>query len=223
MKSIVMRNLLAGLLVVGVIFFWPHLVPQASKAVTPAVVKRVEPASPPPGVRHLTEVENLILEYTNQARQARGLAPLHPDDELRQVARDFSDDMLVRRFFDHTTPEGVTFDERLGERYHHWVSILSENIWSGTGYSPKNARKLAKMIVDDWMRSPGHRKNLLNPEFTHLGVGVAVRHHTILATQEFVGRPKTFNWEEFLRPWLQKVHELCGTACPPAEGPGSKS
>ena len=46
----------------------------------------------------------------------------------------------------------------------------------------------------DWMGSPGHRENLLSPRFTHLGVGVSARQHTIKATQEFVGKSEGFNW-----------------------------
>ena len=65
-----------------------------------------------------------------------------------------------------------------------------ENIWSASGYNPNNAPYLAKEIMDTWMRSPGHRENLLSPDFTHLGVGISDRGHTILATQEFVGRSK---------------------------------
>jgi uncharacterized protein YkwD len=104
--------------------------------------------------------------------------------------------MLVRRFFDHTTPDGVTFDERISDRYPHWIYLVGENIWSASGYNPGNAQKLAKEIVDDWMSSPGHRENLLDPAFTHLGVGVSARHHTIRATQEFVGKSKAFNLRE---------------------------
>ena len=61
----------------------------------------------------MEKVEDLVLEMTNRARRAKGVAPLSKDDELRNVARAYSDDMLVRRFFDHTTPDGVSFDERI--------------------------------------------------------------------------------------------------------------
>jgi len=138
-------------------------------SIYPAVVDRPKPVLPPPGVKHLEKVEDLVLEITNQARRAKGLAPLIKDDELRDVARAYSDDMLVRRFFDHTTPDGVSFDERIADRYRHRVRIMGENIWYASGYNPSNTQRLAKEIVDDWMSSPGHRDNLLSPDFTHLG------------------------------------------------------
>ena len=62
----------------------------------------------------MPKVEDLVFEMTNQARRAKGLPPFIQDAELTQVARAFSDDMLVRRFFDHTTPDGVSFDRAPG-------------------------------------------------------------------------------------------------------------
>jgi hypothetical protein len=106
--------------------------------------------------------------------------------------------MMVRRFFDHTTPDGVTFDERLAERYPHRVRIMGENIWYASGYNIGKLQQVAKEIVDDWMRSPGHRENILDPKFTHLGVGVSARHRTIRATQEFVGRSKPFSFRDLI-------------------------
>jgi uncharacterized protein YkwD len=157
------------------------------------VVQKAATVLPPPGVKHLPKLEDLVFELTNQARQAKGLPPFIKDVELTQVARAFSDDMLVRRFFDHTTPDGVTFDERLEERYPHRVRIMGENIWYASGYNIGKIQKVAKEIVDDWMSSPGHRDNILDPRFTHLGVGVSARHNSVRATQEFVGRSKRFS------------------------------
>jgi uncharacterized protein YkwD len=65
---------------------------------------------------------------------------------------------------------------------------MGENIWSGSGYDPRKTQEIARDIIHDWLNSPGHRENLLDPNFTHLGVGVSARRHTIRATQEFVGR-----------------------------------
>jgi uncharacterized protein YkwD len=196
MKSIVVKLMIVGLLAAGLASFGPQLMPLVNRVFTPPAVHQTKPVLPPPGVKHLQQVENLVFDMTNQARRAKGLPPLSKDDELTNVARAYSDDMLVRRFFDHTTPDGVTFDERISDRDPHWIYLVGENIWSASGYNPGNAQKLAKEIVDDWMSSPGHRENLLDPAFTHLGVGVSARHHTIRATQEFVGKSKAFNLRE---------------------------
>jgi uncharacterized protein YkwD len=148
----------------------------------------------------LPKVEDLVFEMTNQARRAKGLPPFIQDAELTQAARAFSDDMLVRRFCDHTTPDGVSFDERISDRYRHRVRLMGENIWYASGYNVAKIQQVAKEIVDDWMSSPGHRENILDPKFTHLGVGVSARNHTIRATQEFVGRSKRFSLGELITP-----------------------
>jgi len=200
MKSMVVKLIIGSLLAAGLVIFCPQIAPLISQVSTSPVVRQPAPVLPPPGVNHLTKVEELIFTMTNQARRAKGLAPLIKDAELTNVARAYSNDMLVRRFFDHTTPDGVSFDARITNHYHHWVRVVGENIWSALGYNPGNPQKIAKMIVDDWMSSPGHRDNVLDPDYTHLGVGVSARHHTIRATQEFVGRFRAFNLGELLTP-----------------------
>lgn len=199
-KSMLMKLMRTGFLVAVLAAVSLVAIPRLNQAFTPPVVHKPEAVLPPPGVKHLSKVENLVFEMTNQARLAKGLPPLSKDDELTQVARAFSDDMLVRRFFDHTTPDGVSFDERLADRYRHRVRLMGENIWYASGYNPSKIQKVAKEIVDDWMSSPGHRENILDPRFTHLGVGVSARNGTIRATQEFVGRSKFFSLGELITP-----------------------
>lgn len=200
MKSMLMKLMRMGLVVAVLGAVALLAIPRLNQAFTPPVVQRPEAVLPPPGVRHLPKVEDLVFEMTNQARRAKGLPPCSPDAELTQVARAFSDDMLVRRFFDHTTPDGVSFDARIADRYHHRVRLMGENIWYASGYNIGKVQHVAKEIVDDWMSSPSHRDNILDPRFTHLGVGVSVRNHTIRATQEFVGRSKFFSLGELITP-----------------------
>jgi len=202
MKSMVMKLMRVGFLVTVLFAVSLLAIPRLNQAFTPPVVQKPEAVLPPPGVRHLAEVEDLVFEMTNQARRAKGLPPFIQDAELTQVARAFSDDMLVRRFFDHTTPDGVSFDERLADRYRHRVRLMGENIWYASGYNLGKVQHVAKEIVDDWMSSPGHRDNILDPRFTHLGVGVSARNHTVRATQEFVGRSKRFSLGELITPAL---------------------
>jgi len=200
MQSMLMKLMRTGLLVAVLFAVSLLAIPRLNQAFTPPVVQRPEAVLPPPGVKHLPKVEDLVFELTNQARRAKGLPPFIQDAELTQVARAFSDDMLVRRFFDHTTPDGVSFDERIADRYRHRVRLMGENIWYASGYNVGKIRQVAKEIVDDWMSSPGHRDNILDPQFTHLGVGVSARHHSIRATQEFVGRSKRFSLGELMTP-----------------------
>ncbi|MCL4500352.1 MAG: CAP domain-containing protein [Deltaproteobacteria bacterium] len=197
MKSSLIKLIIVGLLTAALVAVWPQAMPLVKQAISPPVSYQTKPVLPPPGIKYLEKVEDLVFEMTNQARLAKGLTPLIKDTELRQVARNFSNDMLVRRFFDHTTPDGVEFDDRITEQYHHRVFMMGENIWFSYGYHYPNLKRLAQEIVDDWLDSPGHRANLLDLEFTHIGVGVSARHHTIKVTQEFVGKSRAFSWGGF--------------------------
>jgi uncharacterized protein YkwD len=208
MRSILVKLMIVGLLVAGLFSFCPLVVPLINEVFTPPAVTKPKPIVPPPGVKHLEKVEDLVFELTNRARRAKDLAPLQKDDELTNVARAYSDDMLVRRYFDHTTPDGVSFDERISDRYPYWVYLMGENIWSAVGYDTENSQKLAKQIVNDWMSSPGHRENLLNPHFTHLGVGVSARNKSLRVTQEFVGKSNAISFGKLITPWLFKLNKL---------------
>ena len=189
MKSIGLKLILvAGFLTAALLGFCPQAPARLDREYSPPTAHQSQPVLPPPGVKHLKEVENLVFAMTNQIRQAHGLAPLSRDAELWNAARAFSDDMLVRQFFDHTTPDGVPFYRRIRNHYPHWVRTLGENIWESYGYEHNAPKTLAKLIVADWMSSPGHRGNMLDPDYTHLGVGVSARHHLIKVTQEFVGK-----------------------------------
>jgi uncharacterized protein YkwD len=196
MKSTLTKLISAGLLAGMVLILSPAVMPLVNQILPPVVAAKPKPIVSRPGVKHLAQVEDLVFEMTNQARRARGLAPFLQDAELRSLAQAYSDDMLVRRFFDHTDPDGRSFDERIADHCPHWVYVMGENLWTSMGYPPGAAKKLAKEIVTDWLNSPDHRDNILSPDFTHLGVGISARHHTILATQEFVGKPKAFSFRK---------------------------
>jgi len=143
-----------------------------------------------PRIQHLKEVEKLILRFTNDARRSRGLLVLDRDADLDNTARGHTDDMLRRRFFSHVNPDGENPGDRAGHALvtADTLSRVGENIWGGTGQDYQDSRILARTIVDSWMSSPGHRDNILRPEYTHLGVGVGVVGQEIRATQVFATR-----------------------------------
>lgn len=145
----------------------------------------------PPGARalpikHLKEVEHKIFRLTNEERRKKGLPPLTRDEALVKTARAHSDDMLRRNFFSHVNPDGRTPADRIVPVSAHSIARAGENIWSGSGQDYADSSRISRVIVDSWMTSPGHRTNILNPAFTHLGVGVGVQGKEIRATQHFV-------------------------------------
>ncbi len=74
MKSLIVKFMIVGLLAAGFLTFCPLVMPILNS--TPPVVHQPKPVLPPPGVRHLAMVEDLVFAMTNQARRAKGLAPL---------------------------------------------------------------------------------------------------------------------------------------------------
>jgi uncharacterized protein YkwD len=102
-----------------------------------------------------------ILILVNRERQKNGLPPVAGDPVLSAIAQGHAEDMAVRGYFSHTSPEGEDLFERLtGARVTY--RRAAENIaW---GYRDATA------LVRGWMGSAGHRKNILG-DFTKVGVG----------------------------------------------------
>jgi uncharacterized protein YkwD/stress response protein SCP2 len=103
-----------------------------------------------------------VLALTNAERAASRLAPLAHDPRLAAAAHAHSADMVARGFYSHTTPEGLQpWDRARAAGSAH--RGIGENIACG--------QRAAAEVVRGWMNSPGHRANILKPDFTHLGVG----------------------------------------------------
>jgi uncharacterized protein YkwD len=141
------------------------------------------------GIQHPKELERRILQLTNEARRKNGLAPLYPDNDLAAKARAKSDDMLMNKYFSHTSPEGKTLKDRFQEEKpasFQTISRIGENIYMGARFDyATDVKTQARMIVDGWMTSPGHRRNILEANYTHLGVGVSAKDKICYATQIF--------------------------------------
>jgi uncharacterized protein YkwD len=142
------------------------------------------PAGPAPSM--MVQVEAMIYRFTNEIRARHNFAPLTRDEALEALARGYCQDMLQRRFFSHYTPEGLAPKDRVMPFYPRPIYHLGENIWKGFDQYLNSPELLARFIVDGWMSSPGHRDNIFTPEFTHLGIGVAVLGRDIRAAQIFV-------------------------------------
>lgn len=121
--------------------------------------------------------ESEVVRLVNEIRVQNGLSKLTYDWELSRVARYKSQDMSDLGYFSHTSPTyGSPFNmmKSFGISYR----TAGENI--AKGYISPEA------VVNAWMNSPGHKANILNSSYTHIGVGyVASGNHW---TQMFVGR-----------------------------------
>lgn len=125
-------------------------------------------------------IEKEVFDLVNKTRASYGLSQLTWANDLAAVARAHSQDMINRRFFDHTNPDGLSPFDRMraaGIRYR----TAAENIAYG--------QRTPEAVMNAWMNSSGHRANILNASVKELGVGaVANSAGTIYWTQEFVAR-----------------------------------
>lgn len=137
------------------------------------------------GITHADEIERAILDLVNQERAKAGANPLQLDSTLQATGREHSDDMLLRNFFAHEDPDGLSAADRIARAHRQLIGLTGENIWMGVNTDLSDQKKAAALIMDQWMHSSGHRDNILKKDYTHLGVGVAVKGGEVRATQNF--------------------------------------
>ncbi|MDB5915328.1 MAG: putative rane protein [Ramlibacter sp.] len=131
---------------------------------------RVTQAPPRP------ELEDRMLELVNAERRAAGLKPVRPDPELVQVARAHSRDMLARGYFGHVSPDGHDLGQRLQQARLGYLTAGENLALAPTLVSAHNGL----------MHSPGHRANILRPQFGRLGIGILdAGMHGLMVTQNF--------------------------------------
>ncbi|NLI92092.1 MAG: hypothetical protein GX434_07720 [Peptococcaceae bacterium] len=108
--------------------------------------------------------EDEVISLVNQERTSRGLWELTQNEVLSRLARLKSQDMADKGYFDHQSPTyGSPFD--MMKSFGIIYSYAGENIAYG--------QPTAQMVMQGWMNSSGHQANILKPEFTEIGVGIA--------------------------------------------------
>lgn len=120
-----------------------------------------------PAPEHIRVTRSAILCVLNAERAKHGLPALARNRLLERSSQRHSDDMALRKFFGHETPEGTGSHTRINLA-GYLLPWTGENIYWGEG--PKSTPVGA---VEGWMNSPGHRANILRPQYTEVGVGVA--------------------------------------------------
>jgi len=120
-------------------------------------------------VKSIHSLERRVHEKINAERQEHGLNILLWNDSLAGVARIHAENMAHRRFFSHTDPEKGDLSQRLDKAGIAWLRC-SENI-----YREKGLRDPAADVVKVWLKSPGHRTNMLDLWMVESGVGAAMQ------------------------------------------------
>ncbi len=126
--------------------------------------------------------ERQIFELANVTRSHLSLDPFLWDSQVAAVARGHSADMAKHHYFNHHSPRYGDLGQRLEEGGITFVKAGENIAWNYVD---------AADVHHGWMNSPGHRKNIVEPDFTHLGVGVVERYFT----QNFVQAASGFDGE----------------------------
>ncbi|WP_129597952.1 CAP domain-containing protein [Anaerophilus nitritogenes] len=165
----------------------PHLQPtRATQEQTPTrttqeqtPTRATQEQTPTDTVGQLTSNEDEILRLLNGERTKQGLKPLQLDLQVTKVARLKSQDMIDNNYFSHNSPTyGSPFDmlKQFGVEY----AYAGENIAGNPSVQDAHTA---------WMNSKGHRENILNPNFTHVGIGVKNGgKYGKMYTQMFIGK-----------------------------------
>lgn len=130
-----------------------------------------------PATEGISDAAAKAIELTNAERRKNGLSEYQADAALSNVATVKSDDMQQNNYFSHTSPtHGSPFDMIRD----HGVS------YSAAGENIAQGQSTPAQVVESWMNSEGHRKNILSENFTHIGIGYNEQGH--YWTQMFISK-----------------------------------
>lgn len=192
-----------------------RLSPAASDAAPAATDSAPPPpaaSAPDPPSIDIAALEREIHDRVNALRAARDRSPLRWSAQYHPLARTHSRDMAARSFFSHENPTGEDVNDRaaaLGlnctvttsettqnigfaenlytaSLYHsHHVKKASDGTVVDQTYDWKSPAAMAQEVVQGWLESTGHRRNLLHPEYRAESIGVAVEDRSYYVTQVF--------------------------------------
>jgi len=160
----------------------------AALAVTPmfavqSFTQQISAKEPEPKPEDKIEfLEIYCFDEVNLRRKEHGLEPLEFSGRLLEVARNYSRRMAEEGFFSHTDPQGKTADDRVRAAGLKWKA-MGENLLNIKGYINP-----VPPAVNQWMRSPEHRRNILDPSYQYSAVGVwTASNGMVYFTQLFLG------------------------------------
>ncbi|HYC03903.1 MAG TPA: CAP domain-containing protein [Azospirillaceae bacterium] len=142
----------------------------------------------------LAPLERSALAATNARRAADRARPLAEEPELRRIARFYAHATLER--FAHVDAAGRTPQQRVGLLHRRLVGELGENLFEVRATfdmlhhrgDPERQAEAGEFAVDSLMDSPGHRRNILEPRWTHGGMGAAQGPNGFALVQLFANR-----------------------------------
>lgn len=152
--------------------------PSPTVSPTPTVrPPRSKPATSPSPISRFTAMEDEVTRLVNIERERAGCASVHTDERLRTAARKHSADMAANDYFSHIGRDGSSFVDRAAAAGYPRSAVASENIAYG--------HATAAEVLAGWMKSVGHRANILNCSAVATGVGLAYQGKRPYWTQLF--------------------------------------
>jgi uncharacterized protein YkwD len=151
----------------------------------PADAARPDPAKSPP----LDRAESLIVDRTNTFRREQGRPAVAADESLARAAREFAQFMARTDKYGHAADGRQPADRAKAAGYDY--CLVSENIayqFSSEGYDLDG---LVHGFVQGWIDSPGHRRNMVDPDVVHTGVAVARNADGVYYAVQLFGRPES--------------------------------
>jgi len=129
------------------------------------------------------QLETAIHQEVNAVRSENALSRLEQNSELQEASRGHSDHMAAEDYFAHESPSGESPQDRVDEV--GIACLVAENLYYEEGYSTADREEVADRVVQGWLDSPGHRANLLDPQWRVEGIGVEVAGDELYVTQMF--------------------------------------
>jgi len=130
-------------------------------------------------------LEAQLLVAVNAVRARHRLIPLRRSPDLDRVARNHSNDMSRRNYLSHHSPEGTNPVDRIENGAITGFTLAAENLGKTNRSDPNHE------IVESWLASPEHRRNLLAPPFNTTGIGISrAADGALIYTQLYLTYPR---------------------------------
>jgi uncharacterized protein YkwD len=141
------------------------------------------------------QLEEAIWGEVNRQRALQGVQPLRWSEDLANVARARTNDMIARNYFSHDDPETGTSQLEVmmtnSEPFSQLFQAAGENLIRPSPFYLQYAtEKMAVEVTARWMESPGHRRAMLRRDFTHTGIGIGVGRHGYVTITQIFGASK---------------------------------
>ena len=191
-----MGGLLAGLLMSGVVASAGQSLAQGDapqrSVLNYATWAEDVLASPPAGIELLPELEDRFAERVSEPRRERDLSALRRDPGLQRAARAHAIDMLQRDYTGHVGPAGRSVTERVAILDRRFIGSTGENLAEHVGIPASAVAEqvgpMTLQLISGFLDRPEHRKNLLDPSYTHHGVGAAAADDRLIVVHVFGAR-----------------------------------